>query len=314
MIAGNTGTIVTALEAEVSARLAGDRLPSVRELMARHRAGPATVQRAIATLSARGLVEARPGAGRSSPHAPRPARPTPRGRRSRLAHGRSTPTRWRTLLRPPPPGAYVLSSGYLPADLQPTAALVPPWPARRGGRGRGTGCAEGLSGAARVLRVGGRRRRDRRRRPDLPWRSGGARGVPARSGGAGRAGDRRGADLPGRAHRRARAGPRADPGAGRRARHPARPAGGALGAPARGWSTCSRSSPTRTGRRWPSSGARPCSRPCGGRGVPGRGRRVPRSGASLRRRAPCSARTRTATSCTCAHSPSRPHRACGSAP
>jgi DNA-binding transcriptional MocR family regulator len=124
MVDGNTSIIVTALEAEVSAGSPGDRLPSVRELMARHRAGPATVQRAVATLSARGLVEARPGRGTFVA--------------ARATDAASADTSWQTvalgaraidadaletLLRPAPPGAYVLSSGYLPAELQPTAAL-----------------------------------------------------------------------------------------------------------------------------------------------------------------------------------------------
>src|SRR5262245_18221092 len=65
MLNGNSdgGVIARALEQEVAASAPDDRLPSVRELMARHRAGPATVQRAIAALAARGLVEARPGRG-----------------------------------------------------------------------------------------------------------------------------------------------------------------------------------------------------------------------------------------------------------
>src|SRR6478736_3022062 len=41
----------------------GSRLPSVRELMARHRASPVTVQRAIARLAQEGLVVPRPGRG-----------------------------------------------------------------------------------------------------------------------------------------------------------------------------------------------------------------------------------------------------------
>ena len=48
----------------LAGRLApGARLPSVRELMARHKAGPQTVQRAISALAAEGLVEPRPGRG-----------------------------------------------------------------------------------------------------------------------------------------------------------------------------------------------------------------------------------------------------------
>src|SRR3954454_11140552 len=51
------------LRAAAVAAAPGTRLPSVRELMARHRAGPQTVQRAIARLAEEGLVEPRPGRG-----------------------------------------------------------------------------------------------------------------------------------------------------------------------------------------------------------------------------------------------------------
>ncbi|MDA0181582.1 PLP-dependent aminotransferase family protein [Solirubrobacter phytolaccae] len=124
MLEDNAATAVIAtLEAEVASRAPGERLPSVRELMARHRAGPATVQRAIADLVARGLVEARPGRGtfvaaRSEPVAPDPSwQSVPLGARSIDADALVR------LLRPPPDDALVLSSGYLPADLQPTALL-----------------------------------------------------------------------------------------------------------------------------------------------------------------------------------------------
>lgn len=116
-------SITATLEVEVAASAPGARLPSVRELMARHRAGPATVQRAIATLAARGLVEALPGRGtfvaaRSEPVAPDPSwQSVPLGARSIDADALVT------LLRPPAADALVLSSGYLPADLQPTALL-----------------------------------------------------------------------------------------------------------------------------------------------------------------------------------------------
>ena len=120
---GNTDAIVTALEAAVSAGTPGARLPSVRELMARHRAGPATVQRAISTLVARGLIDARPGRGTfvaaraTAETADSSWQAVPLGARSIDADALET------LMRPPAQGAYVLSSGYLPADLQPTAAL-----------------------------------------------------------------------------------------------------------------------------------------------------------------------------------------------
>lgn len=101
----------------------GARLPSVRELMARHRAGPATVQRVIATLAARGLVEARPGRGTFVAARPEPVAPDPSWQSVPLGARSIDADALVTLLRPPAADALVLSSGYLPADLQPTALL-----------------------------------------------------------------------------------------------------------------------------------------------------------------------------------------------
>jgi len=120
----NAEPIVSELEAEVARAAPGLRLPSVRALMARHRVGPATVQRAIGVLAARGLVEARPGKGTFVTAKAVTAAPdtswqaVPLGARSIDADALVT------LLRPPPPGVFVLSSGYLPAELQPTALLA----------------------------------------------------------------------------------------------------------------------------------------------------------------------------------------------
>jgi DNA-binding transcriptional MocR family regulator len=55
--------ILTALRAEAASLPPGARLPSVRELSRRHRAGPVTVAGAIARLAAEGLAVARPGRG-----------------------------------------------------------------------------------------------------------------------------------------------------------------------------------------------------------------------------------------------------------
>ena len=94
--------------------------------MRRHGAGPATVQRAVHVLAARGLVEARPGRG-TFVAADRRRRAG--GARPRLADAsRSAPRpldagALEDLLRPAPPGMLVLSTGYLPEDLQPRGAL-----------------------------------------------------------------------------------------------------------------------------------------------------------------------------------------------
>jgi DNA-binding transcriptional MocR family regulator len=120
-----TGPIVADLEAVVADAAAGDRLPSVRELMARHRAGPATVQRAIAALAARGLVEARPGRGtfvaaRASVPA---AAPDHSWQTVALGPRAIDADPLEALLQVPDPDMIVLSTGYLPAELQPVAAL-----------------------------------------------------------------------------------------------------------------------------------------------------------------------------------------------
>ncbi|HEX8102324.1 MAG TPA: PLP-dependent aminotransferase family protein [Solirubrobacteraceae bacterium] len=127
---GNTGAAVIAdLERVVAAARPGERLPSVRELMARHRVGPGTVQQAVGALVARGVVEARPGRGTfvaEGPAAPAaPAAPADLGWQS-VALG-SSPYAGvgplEDLRRLPPPGDVLLSTGYLPADLQPRGAL-----------------------------------------------------------------------------------------------------------------------------------------------------------------------------------------------
>jgi len=103
----------------------GARLPSVRELMREHAASPVTVQRAIAALAAEGLVMPRPGRGTFVA--------VPRGRDAppdlgwqEVALGGPGPGTGglMELLALPPEGSLALSSGYLDAALQPTAALA----------------------------------------------------------------------------------------------------------------------------------------------------------------------------------------------
>src|SRR5690242_3551426 len=55
--------VIEDLRAAAHAGRAGDRMPSVRDLMTKHRASPATVQQAIQKVAAEGLVEVRPGRG-----------------------------------------------------------------------------------------------------------------------------------------------------------------------------------------------------------------------------------------------------------
>ena len=116
------------LRAVVVAAPAGTRLPSVRELTARHRASPVTVQRAVALLAAEGLVEPRPGRGTFVAAARQAAAPAAapdlgwqalalgdRGADSDALHRH---------LAIPPADAVGLSVGYPDESLQPTGLLA----------------------------------------------------------------------------------------------------------------------------------------------------------------------------------------------
>jgi DNA-binding transcriptional MocR family regulator len=116
--------VIQALRTEALAAPPGERLPSVRELMARHRASPVTVQRAVATLAAEGIVEPRPGRGtfvadRPAAHAP----PDLSWQAVALGERAVDDSTLQELLALPPPGAIPLSSGYLATELQPIAAV-----------------------------------------------------------------------------------------------------------------------------------------------------------------------------------------------
>ncbi len=110
---------------ELAARSApGERLPSTRELMARHAAGPGTVARAVARLVADGVLLTE--AGRGTFVAPRRSAPVLDVGWQTVALGpaRVDARDVTALVRPPAEGALVLSTGYPSADLQPLAALA----------------------------------------------------------------------------------------------------------------------------------------------------------------------------------------------
>jgi DNA-binding transcriptional MocR family regulator len=103
----------------------GARLPSVRELTARHQASPVTVAAAIRQLVAQGLIETRPGKG-TFVAAPPDERRAPDLSWQTVALGPRPPgeDEMQALMALPPAGAIPLSGGYLDADLQPVATLA----------------------------------------------------------------------------------------------------------------------------------------------------------------------------------------------
>jgi DNA-binding transcriptional MocR family regulator len=117
--------VTQSLRAAAATLAPGDRLPSVRELMARHRASPVTVQRAIGRLAGEGLVEPRPGRGTFVTALPAvPAAPDDLSWQSVALGARAVEeAALQELLALPPAAAIPLTSGYLEPDLQPLAAV-----------------------------------------------------------------------------------------------------------------------------------------------------------------------------------------------
>ncbi len=122
-------SLADALRAEARRLGPGERLPSSRALVERHRVSPVTVSRALALLAAEGLVVTRPGSGAFV--ADRPAGTGPGGGPADLGWQAvalgdrsvdATGVSW--LLTPPPEGTAVLSGGYLHPSLQPVRALA----------------------------------------------------------------------------------------------------------------------------------------------------------------------------------------------
>jgi DNA-binding transcriptional MocR family regulator len=137
----NDSSSVTTLAASLRNELArysdGEKLPSSRALVTRFQVSPVTVSRAVAVLTAEGLVTSRPGAGvfkaatRRAPgragdvswqevalSADRPRPDVGAGGRGADAAGVLA------TLATPPPDVVDLSSGYLHASLQPERALA----------------------------------------------------------------------------------------------------------------------------------------------------------------------------------------------
>ncbi|WP_432076796.1 PLP-dependent aminotransferase family protein [Streptomyces wuyuanensis] len=126
--------LVKSLRLELNRYSPGEKLPSSRTLVERHRVSPVTVSRALAQLAAEGLVVTRPGAGafRAQP---------------RTDPGAAVDTSWQEValsadaaaevvpravdasgvlvtLAAPPPGVVEFNGGYLHPSLQPEQAMA----------------------------------------------------------------------------------------------------------------------------------------------------------------------------------------------
>ncbi|MBT2209378.1 PLP-dependent aminotransferase family protein [Actinomadura sp. NEAU-AAG7] len=113
------------LRAEVRGLNPGERLPSSRSLVERHRVSPVTVSRALGLLAAEGLVVTRPGSGTFAADRPAPAEPSDPGWQAVTLGDRAVDASgvsW--LLTPAPEGTAALSGGYLHPTLQPVRALA----------------------------------------------------------------------------------------------------------------------------------------------------------------------------------------------
>ncbi|WP_372505183.1 aminotransferase-like domain-containing protein [Streptomyces parvus] len=125
--------LVTSLRAELNRYSPGGKLPSSRALVERFRVSPVTVSRAIAQLSAEGLVTTRPGSGafRADPRAALPAPGDTSWQEVSLSGDGGPEVVPRTVdasgvlvtLTAPPPGVIEFNGGYLHASLQPERAL-----------------------------------------------------------------------------------------------------------------------------------------------------------------------------------------------
>lgn len=116
--------MATTLRKLAAALAPGDQLPSTRSLVTEHAVSPVTVARAIAQLTTDGTVVTEPGKGTFVARRRRVAAPDTGWQTIALGDARVQTVDLGRLLAIPDPGALVLSSGYLPDDLQPTRALA----------------------------------------------------------------------------------------------------------------------------------------------------------------------------------------------
>ncbi|MFA1539335.1 aminotransferase-like domain-containing protein [Actinomadura monticuli] len=122
----SVAALADALRSDVRRMGPGERLPSSRALVERHRVSPVTVSRALGLLSAEGLVVTRPGSGAfAAGRRPATAEPADFGWQAVTLGDRSVdPSGVSWLLTPAPDGVVPLSGGYLHPALQPVRALA----------------------------------------------------------------------------------------------------------------------------------------------------------------------------------------------
>ncbi|MFE0646360.1 PLP-dependent aminotransferase family protein [Streptomyces sp. NPDC058877] len=122
------------LKADMDRYSPGEKLPSSRVLVERHRVSPVTVSRALALLAAEGLVVTRPGAGayRAEPRTAVPVAGDTSWQEVALSADAATELVPRAVdasgvlvtLSAPPPGVIEFNGGYLHPSLQPEQALA----------------------------------------------------------------------------------------------------------------------------------------------------------------------------------------------
>ncbi|MHA7154949.1 aminotransferase-like domain-containing protein [Arthrobacter sp. TMN-50] len=119
MINDSSMRIVVELRDWIAGAPAGARLPSTRSLVERYAASPVTVQKALRTLTAQGLIESRPGVG-TFVRAVRAVRPSNFGWQTAAlgsAHSRSISAS--ATMRPSLVGGIALHGGYPDRELLP---------------------------------------------------------------------------------------------------------------------------------------------------------------------------------------------------
>jgi DNA-binding transcriptional MocR family regulator len=115
----SSSRIVAGLREWIAAAAPGAKLPSTRVLVARYGASPVTVQKALRTLAAQGMVESRPGVG-TFVRTVRVARPNDYGwQTAALGSPQNRGPRSSTALRTTPNDVIALHSGYPERELLP---------------------------------------------------------------------------------------------------------------------------------------------------------------------------------------------------